>query len=187
MACATICLHTQCSKTGPAGPQGDPGTPGAAGTQGPKGDKGDKGDTGPQGNANVKVFTKDIRSATWTTVGTPANGYLRLEIAAPAVLTADVVQNWVNLVYVYTSEFSGPWAQVPFISDRGVLVNDYILVGKLGLTRSQDGAPSTQSWYYTVRLVCIKPSSTGSIARRGAPLPDLNDYQAVCRYYGIQE
>jgi hypothetical protein len=184
MACAAIFLHSQCSKTGPTGPQGETGATGATGAQGPKGAT---GATGPAGNANVKVFTKDIRNATWTMVGTLANGYLQLEIAAPAVLTTDVVTNWVNLVYVYTSEFGGPWAQVPFISERGVLVTDYIVVGKLGLRRSQDGEAESQSWYYTVKLVCIKPSATGSIARQGAPLPDFNDYEAVCRYYGISD
>jgi hypothetical protein len=173
-----VFFFAACSKEGPAGPAGEQGEQGPAGQQGPKGD---------MGNANVKVYTKDISTATWTIVGTSANGYLNLVINAPTVLTSDVVNDWVNLVYVYTSEFQEPWSLLPFTSDRGVSVNSSLTVGKLTLRRSQNGQPSTQSWYHTVRLVCIEPSATGTLARKAAPLPDFNDYRAVCKYYGIEE
>lgn len=183
-------LFAACTKEGPAGPAGEQGPAGAAGPagatgqQGPKGDKGDKGD---QGDANVKVYTKDITNATWTMVGTTTNGFLKLDISVPDVLTSDVVNNWVNLVYVYTSDAVGPWTQLPYYTERDILVRAQIDVGHLILTRSQDGIPDTQSWFDKVRLVCIKPSSSGSLTRHSAPLPDFSDYRAVCAYYAIDE
>jgi hypothetical protein len=177
-------LFTACTKEGPTGPAGEQGPPGATGQQGPKGDKGDKGDAG---NANVKVYTKDISSATWTTVGTSASGYLELDISVPKVLTSDVVNNWVNLVYVYTSDASGPWAQLPYYTERNIRVRAEINIGHLILKRDQDGRPSTQSWFNQVKLICIKPSSSGSLARKTGPLPDFSDYHAVCSYYGLEE
>lgn len=197
---ALLCVFTlpQCSKTGPAGPEGPQGV---AGTQGPKGDKGDngakgdkgntgaqgiKGDKGAAGNANVKVYIKDITSATWTIIGSVSSGYLELDIPAPNVLTADVVNNWVNLVYVNTSDFNG-WGLVPYYTERNIRVTAAINIGNLILRRDQDGTANTQSWFHAVKLVCIKPSSTGSIQRQGAPPPDYSDYQAVADYYGITE
>lgn len=204
-------LFASCSKEGPQGPAGPQGEQGVAGQQGPKGDKGatgsrgdtgakgDKGDTGPQGpqgdkgeqgatgNANVKVYTKDISSATWTTIGNVNSGYLELDISAPKVLTSDVVNNWVNLVYVYTSDFGGPWALLPYYTERNVRVSADIRIGHLILKRDQGGVPFTQSWFNKVRLICIEPSSSGSLARHATPPPDFNDYHAVCLYYGIAE
>jgi hypothetical protein len=180
-------FFTACTKEGPAGPAGPAGATGATGATGQQGPKGDKGDKGDQGDANVKVYTKDISTAIWTVIGTSTQGYLQLDISAPDILTSDVVNNWVNLVYVYTSDAAGPWAQLPYYTERDILVRAQISVGHLILTRSQDGEPSTQSWFYTVRLVCIKPSSSGSLTRHSAPLPDFSNYRAVCAYYGIDE
>lgn len=187
-ALLVISLFAGCSKEGPAGPAGQQGPAGPTGQQGPLGTKGDKGDKGPQGaqgNANVKVYTKDISNATWTTIGTAADGYLKLDIMASNVLTADVVNNWVNLVYVYTSDESGPWALLPYYTERNIRVTADIQIGHLILKRDQDGQPYTQSWFNTVKLVCIKPSASGAISRSSRPLPDLHDYNAVCRYYGL--
>lgn len=168
-----------CTKEGPVGPKGP------AGEQGVKGDQGEKGD---QGNANVKVFTKDISAATWETVGSSSDGYLKLDISAPTVLTQDVVDNWVNLVYVYTSEVGyAPWTLLPIYSTRNVRVTGTVLVGHLILQRDQDGEPHTQSWFNKVKLVSIKPSSIGALGRMEAPPIDYSDYQAVCNYYGIEE
>lgn len=192
-----LLLFTACSKTGPAGPVGPAGPAGSAGSAGPKGATGAAGPAGPkgatgakgaQGNANVKVYTKDISAAKWTIIGTSTSGYLELKIDAPSVLTADVVQNWVTLVYVNTSDFNqNGWALLPYYSDRDIRVSADIYVGYLLIDRDQDGEPSTQSWFNKVKLVLIKPSSSGSISRTSAPLPDFKDYRAVCRYYGIRE
>jgi hypothetical protein len=170
-------LFIACSKTGPAGPKGDKGDTGATG---------EKGDTGAQGNANVKVYTKDISGATWTTVGSSSNGYLELKIDAPDVLTEEVVNNWVVLVYVQSTDFNG-WALLPYYTNRDIQVSAKISVGFLLLDRTQDGKPQTQSNFYGVKLVLIEPSLTGNISLHPASLPDFKDYHAVCKYYGIPE
>lgn len=180
----SLLLYIGCTKEGPAGPAGTQGPAGVAGVQGGKGDKGDKGDSG---NANVKVYSKDISSSIWETVGNNAAGYLKLTIPAPQVLTSDVVNNWINLVYVYTSDFKGSWALLPYYSERNIRVTADITVGAIILKRDQDGTPYTQSWFNKVRLICIEPSSTGTIARKSEPLVDYTDYAAVCRYYSIPE
>ncbi len=185
-------LFAACTKEGPAGPPGPAGPVGETGQQGPKGDKGPKGDQGPKGdkgatgNANVKAYTVDITDSIWTVVGSVASGYLQLQINAPKVLTTDVVNNWVNLVYVNTSDFAS-WALLPYYTERGIRVTASISTGKMWLKRDQNGMASTQSWFHFVRLVCIKPSTSGSLARAAGPLPDFKDYHAVCRYYGIAE
>lgn len=169
-------LYIGCTKEGPEGPAGAQGPAGVAGVQGGKGDKGDKGDPG---NANVKVFTKDISAETWSVQGTNSSGYEYLNISAPQVLTSDVVNNWVNLVYVRTSDFQGAWALLPYYTERKIRVSADIAVGKIVLKRDQDGAPYTQSWHDRIRLVCIEPSSTGTIARKSGSLVDYADYAAV--------
>jgi hypothetical protein len=166
-----VIFFSACTKEGPAGPQGE---------QGLQGNKGDPG------SANVKVFTKDITGATWATVGSSSAGYLKLDISAPQVLTGDVVNNWVTLVYVQSTDFSS-WALLPYYTERNIQVSAGISVGHLVLQRSQEGKPSTQSNFYTVRLVCIEPSSTGPLQRTAASQPDFKDYNAVSAYYGIKE
>lgn len=181
-------IFMSCTKEGSVGPKGPAGEQGVKGDKGDKGDKGNKGDKGDQGNANVKVFTKDLSTAVWETVGTSNDGYLKLDISAPTVLTQYVVDSCVNLVYVYTSEVGyAPWTLLPIYSKRKVRVTGTILVGHLILQRDQDGRPSTQSWFYAVKLISIKPSSTGALERLEAPPVDYSDYQAVCKYYGIEE
>ena len=132
-------------------------------------------------------FTKDISTAVWSTVCSSTKGYLKLDISAPNTLTEDVVNNWVYLEYVYTSDSPNPWVQLPYYTEYNIRVRADISIGLLTLKRDQDGLPSTQSWFNKVRLICIKPTSTGTISRQSAPLPDFNDYRAVCRYYGLPE
>ncbi len=175
-----VFLFASCSKEGPQGPAGPQGEQGVAGNQGPKGDK------GATGNANVKVYTKDISSATWTKIGNKISGYLELDISTPKVLTSDVVNNWVNLVYIQSTDFIG-WTLLPYYTERNIQVSAAITIGQLTLMRTQDGKPETQSNFYTVKLVCIKPSSSGSLERHATLPPDFKDYHAVYRYYGIAE
>ena len=109
-----------------------------------------------------EIYTKDISGATWTQVGTNSSGYLSLTINAPNVLTNDVVSNWVILVYVYTSDFSG-WGIVPYYTERNIRVTAEIHTGYITLKRDQDGAPYTQSNFSTLKLVLIKPVSMGTL------------------------
>lgn len=128
-------------ETGPAGPQGEKGT---------------------SGSANVNVFEKDISAAQWTTIGNINSGYLQLDISAPKVLTADVVSNWTNLVYVNSTDFSGGWALLPYYTERNIRVTATLNEGHLILKRDQDGKPSTQSNFSRVKLISIKPSEVAS-------------------------
>lgn len=166
---------------GPAGPKGDHGE------QGVKGATGVAGEKGATGNANVKVFTKSIDGATWTTVGNANAGYLSLDISAPKVLTADVVDNWVNLVYVKSTDFDSDWALLPYYTNRNIRVTATIKTGLLTLKRDQDGAPYTQSNFFDVKIVSIKPSSTGAIGYKSSTLPNLKSYKEVSAYYGLKD
>lgn len=174
----TTLFLTSCSKDGPQGPDG---IQGEAGALGPKGDKGDKGDPG---NANVKSYTSDISTASWTTVGTSTAGYLKLDISATTVLTSSVINNSVMLVYVLSTDHP-TWALLPYYTARNISVEYDINVGKLTLERSQNGKPNTQSNFYKVKLVIIGTSDDGTI-RRTAPI-DYRDYNAVEEYYHLEK
>ena len=181
-----LILFASCAKEGPQGPAGPQGEPGAVGNEGPKGNKGDTGIQGPQGekgspgNANVNVYTKDISNLDWNIIGNTQNGYLTLKLSATKVLTQDVVNNWVIMVYVTSTDFN-QWAQLPYYTERNIRVWAYIETGYLTLNRSQDNKPYTQSIFYTVKLVCIRPSSTGSLERGSTPSPNFGHYEAALR------
>lgn len=148
LALMLVLSATWSCKKGDAGPQGEPGP---------------KGNQGEAGSANVKVFTKDISNAQWTVVGNNNSGYLVLDISAPQALTQDVVNNWTTLVYVSSSDFSSNWALLPYYTERNIRVTATLSTGHLVLKRDQDGKPSTQSNFSTVKLITIKPSETGAL------------------------
>lgn len=170
-----LSFTVSCSKDEVEGPQG---AQGIEGEQGPKGDQGDKGE---QGNANVQVFAKSISSETWETVGSYSKGHLRLTINVP-VLTSDVIDDSVILIYVKSSDFSYNWAILPYHSERDVLVNADIKSGKVILKRSQGGKASTQSNFTDVRIVIIEPSESTDLS---ASTLDFGNYDAVEAYYGL--
>ncbi|GAA4310593.1 hypothetical protein GCM10023149_05330 [Mucilaginibacter gynuensis] len=163
---AAMLFTASCGKDGSVGPKGDTG---AQGEQGDKGDTGDKGATGATGatgakgatgNANVRVYTKDISSSTWQTNSTGGGkGYLSLNIPA-TILTEDIINNWVNLVYVSSSDFGYSWGIVPYYTERNIRVTAQLAVGSITLKRDQDGIAYTQSGFSAVKVVCIKPSTT---------------------------
>lgn len=161
-----ILFITSCGKDGAVGPKGDTGATGEKGATGATGAAGAAGATGPKGatgNANVKVFTKDIIGVTWTTVSQGGSqGYLKLTIPA-TVLTDDIINNWANFVYVTTSDFGYSWAMVPYYTERNIRVTAELSVGSVTLKRDQDGAPYTQSGFSAVKVVCIKPSTSGPL------------------------
>lgn len=134
----------------------------AACKKGENGPAGQQGEQGVPGSANVNVFEKDISNAQWTTFGNINSGYLQLEISAPKVLTAEVVNNWTNLVYVVSSDFSSGWALLPYYTERNIRVTATLSAGRLILKRDQDGKPSTQSNFSKVRLISIKPSEAAN-------------------------
>ena len=109
-----------------------------------------------------EVYTMDISGMTWTQVGSNSSGYLSLTLSAPNVLTSDVVNNWVILVYVHSTDFNN-WALVPYYTERNIRVTAEVNIGSITLKRDQDGAPYTQSNFSTLRLVLIKPASTSTL------------------------
>ncbi len=211
MICTTLFL-TSCSKDGPQGPEGIKGEIGALGQKGDKGDKGDAGpkgttgntggtgstgstgstgttgNTGPKGdpgNANVKVYSKDILNETWTVEGTIPVGLLKLEIPAPNVLTRNAINNHVILVYVESSDFGYIWSLLPYYTDRNIRVQYDLREGLLILKRDQNGQAKTQSIFSKVRIVVIEPTSSGTINRK-TPI-DFKDYNAVKAYYNLED
>lgn len=164
-----------CSKDGDNGPMGPQGEQGLAG------EKGDQGLKGENGNANVEAYTLRIKDSTWTTRGS----VLYLKINASNVLTKEVVDDWIVLVYVRSSDFS-KWALLPYYTKRNIRVTSEYEIGSFSLERDQNGNPSTQSNFNEVKLVLIEPSSTGTIELTSANEPNFKDYQAVSSYYGIQ-
>ncbi|MBC9796652.1 collagen-like triple helix repeat-containing protein [Sinomicrobium weinanense] len=155
------------------GEEGPPGEQGLQGEQGPKGDQGDPG------NANVKVYTKDIAGLTWTEVA----AHLQLQIDAPQVLTAEVVDNYVILVYVRSTDYSS-WALLPYYTERNIRVQANIQIGKLTLKRDQDGNPYTQSNFSKVRLVLIENTENDIISQMPENV-DLKNYSEVKRHYQL--
>jgi hypothetical protein len=158
---ANMLLIVSCGKDGAIGPKGDTGAQGAQGANGATGAAGPAGPKGATGNANVKVFTKDISSSTWQVNG-GSKGYLYLTIPA-TVLTDDIINNWVNLVYVKSSDFGYSWALVPYYTERNIRVTATLAVGSVTLKRDQDGVPYTQSGFSDVKVVCIQPSTIGAL------------------------
>jgi hypothetical protein len=109
-----------------------------------------------------EVYTMDISGMTWTQVGSNSSGYLSLTLSAPNVLTSDVVNNWVILVYVHSTDFNN-WALVPYYTERNIRVTAEINIGSITLKRDQDGTPYTQSNFSTLRVVLMKPASTSTL------------------------
>jgi|SRR5690606_19971931 len=136
---------------------------GTDGINGEQGEQGLQGEPEKNGNANVKIYTRSLEDLTWQTIGNSNSGYLRMEVPAPNVLTNNVLQNSIILVYVYTSDFGGDWALVPYFTERNIRVQAEISTGKIVLKKDQDGRPSTQSWHTKIRVVIIEQSSSGNL------------------------
>lgn len=148
---------------------------------------GKDGEQGPMGNANVKVFTRDLTDLTWTTVGNSNSGYLRMEVSATNVLTSEVLEKSTILVYVYTSDFGGDWALLPYYTERDIRCSAEVMIGKIILKKDQEGKPYTQSWHNKIKVVIIEESSSGVLSRR---FPNKNfqemSYYEVMDYFGLE-
>lgn len=151
-----------CSKEGPAGPPGPAGPAGAPGPAGPQGPQ------GVAGNANVRVYEKDISAMTWSAATT----YSWLDVNAPNVLTSATISSSTILVYVYTSDFGG-WGQVPYSTERNIRVSAEISTGRVRLRKDQNNTPTTQSWHHKLRLVIIRNSGAAGVLSRQAFTPEM--------------
>lgn len=182
-----VFLITACE--GPEGPQGP------AGQQGPAGTKGDTGVKGEAGAANV-VYSE------WLNIPTaPARKTTHIrtyEIRNLAALTNDALNTSTILTYGRLSADPSYIAPLPtnvVLMSNDVAVGTYLikpfyLVGSIYYVEhlSSNGTPPA-SWinkeapYYNQLRYIIIP---GGKKARVAGL-DYSDYQAVIKYYGLQD
>lgn len=153
--------------------------------------KGDAGPQGPAGNANVTVYNFGSRTFTGTTV------YI-----IPGMTAAQADSSMLLIYYNPSSESATAWYPVPGLGSGGVYETRYFLY---------QSAPSPVQYSVSVRL--MNPDGTGSypnsvtftklrifvipasqVLPGGRQIPgvpnipvDINDYHAVCKYYGIEE
>jgi hypothetical protein len=168
-----------CSKEGPQGPAG------AQGAQGAQGTPGDKGDTGPQGvpgNANVVLY--NFASRTFTTLTS-----YQIAIGAGKVDSSIVLA-----YYNPSSEVATAWYPIPGLGNSGFFQSRsfiyqtatspsmYSLTVRL-VNANGTGDYATQVTWTKTRVFFIQ--ATQLMNGRKTPPPDVSDYYAVCRYYGI--
>lgn len=183
-----VAFNFSCSpEDGADGAQGPAGTNGIDGAVGPAGTNGVDGEDGEDGNANVQVLTKDISAATGT-----------FSDVAVAELTQSVIDNDVVLGYVKRSGNSS-WYPLPAIGDiLPFSIAVYLSSGfySLDFVDRVDGSAYTIADGYldVLKIVIIKSTSTttGKGGNQQKTLEslneagvDLNDYYAVCDYFGI--
>lgn len=191
---AIVFLLVSCSKEGPQGPAGPQGEQGAAGPQGPKGDegatglrgatgsrgatgaKGDKGDRGPKGaTGTANVIYSDWFKLTFTYMSNVQ--IWRSSFNAPKLTKSIVDHGAVAVYYKWPDNLGGMIYKLNFSYSNYWLLYE-VYVGKIILSGNSSFSDGTY------RYVLIPG---GVHARKARPIPDLNDYHAVCSYYGIPE
>jgi hypothetical protein len=190
--------------TGATGAKGAAGATGAAGPKGATGATGAKGDKGDPGNANV-LYTEWTKRSGWsaraasTSENTQGSVYSNIIVAnewSIGGLTAE------SAVMVYVRR-PGSVSEAHIIPDKfyaagggksGTVLFRYHYVQTWLTIYSVlvDGTWDYNSYMKNTYLpamewrVFIVKGST-KVARSSTPLPDPNDYHAVCKYYGIPE
>jgi hypothetical protein len=162
----TILLVAACKKgdTGLTGPAGPAGATGAAGPQ------------GPAGNANVVQY--NYAGYNFTSAGFSS---VNLQITS----TADTMNQSAYLIYLVRA--SGNVYPIPgwgLSGDSEYRVLIYYSGGKVNLTITKDSGPGEE--YASIRVIRIYSNTTRTGGRAANPDVDVNDYAAVCRYYGLQ-
>ena len=164
------------------------GDDGATGPEGPAGADGTNGTDGQDGNANVQTYTFDVSAE---------NGH-RWEINTPQ-LTDDVLDNDGILTYLRNS--FGTYYLVPGTSETYEIKTffDTSLTSFLfyNRTTAADLTP-TVGTFNLLKLVIIESSNTTAARGANTLTPkeriqnelenagvDINNYYAVCQYYGI--
>lgn len=191
----TVVLFTaSCGKDGAVGPKGDTGAAGATGPKGATGATGATGPAGPAGSANALYWnSNNVLTAPWTTVGSGTNGYQYLTFDVP-VLTQDILDNWITLVYVKSSDFDNNWALLPYYTERNIRVTATLYVGSITIKRDQDGTPNVQSNLNQMRLVAIQGTkglstvkdSQHAIAALKQMGINANDYASVKQAFHLK-
>lgn len=181
---AFIFLLLLSSCEGPEGPQG------ATGPQGPQGVAGQEGPAGPAGNPGApgisNVFASPWVTNTWTKF---ANNSTFDSIPAPNI-TATTINEDLVIVYLRTSATGNPnrlpstffnpiTNEITFRLDYQVIVGYISAFHTIPISTSTvaDAFPNSQMRYMIIK---------GGQSSRINLAVDMEDYNAVCEYLGIE-
>ncbi|HEY9561313.1 MAG TPA: collagen-like protein [Anseongella sp.] len=162
LTAAALFSFAACEKEGPVGPQGPAGPQGEQGAPGPKGDKGDPG-------------TANVVYSDWIDVKFQKTGSFWLSSLNTPKLTQEILDHGLVIVY-YKHTPSG------FVYKLNYTLDDLYIIQqiKVGFIRLHSSFDASDPYRYV-----LVPG--GAQARQNRPFNDLNDYHAVCEYYGIPE
>lgn len=162
--CSLLLSFLSCTKEGPAGPQGEQGVRGQTGATGAK---------GRTGTANV--IYSDWFKLTFTYLSSVQ--VWRSSFNA-SKLTENIVDHGAVAVYYKWPDNLGGMIYKLNFSYRNYWLLYEVYVGKIVLSGNSSFSDGTY------RYVLIPG---GVHTRKAGPIPDLNDYHAVCQYYKIPE
>ncbi len=195
-------LSISCSKTGPVGPQGPQGPAGptgATGSQGPAGTNGATGPQGPAGTANV-IYSAWFTPSVYTV--TTVFGIINLNYnMAASGITQAILDNGAVLTYGKLNGYNPSLWPTNQVGKLPIIINyqigtttnidtwsAYATVGNLRINLvSSTNAYTTDAAInhsHSFRYIIIPGGVAGA---RQSPPPDYNNYDAVCKYYGIPE
>lgn len=160
--------------------KGDPGTTGPAGPAGPDGPAGPQG---PVGTANV-IYSSWVYATNFKD-STVDNSLVKVGYVAAKSLSSTILSS--GTVIVYFTFGAGNFV-LPYTSNAGNKPNTIAFIpalNKIIITRfTHDNSNSVSlSTVLQYRYILIP----GGISGGRGPLPDYNDYAAVCKYYNIPE
>ena len=200
---AHLLIISACAKKGDPGPAGAAGAAGTNGTQGPAGPVGPKGPGAISGT--FTLVSADYKNDYWT-IGTGAGSALgiasRAAVKSLPAITADIFNTGTVLVYLKTpvslSATATVWTPLPY-DVRGYNVG-YITnfrfnyeAGKLRVYYmfvQTDAASATVPDIYTAVIPSYDYKYVvipGTAAARASSPVDLNDYNAVAKYYNLKD
>ena len=193
-----LLIIASCGKNGAPGPKGATGATGATGPAGAVGATGPAGGTGAigaTGSADVQSFTADVPASGWTAVTVSAadpHGYSK-NVISSSLLTDDVVNNQLILVYVKTNDFVDAkgeqvWAEVPYYTNYGDRITAEIAVGSIMLKADYNGTAVSNDGDFMsqVKVVIIKPTGPAGTLNVAPPHLNLKNYNEVAAYYHIK-
>ena len=160
------------------GPEGAVGPEGPRGEQGERGEPGPRGERGLPGGMTAEVVRFTLRASAFE-IREDVENYGR---QVPEI-TSDVVNGGVVLSYIDLGT-GNTWWSLPMSlavqnAAAGIIV--YYQVGVWGMQMMTTSGERLASYLdgHVVKLVIIPPEMVGKNA------PDLTDYEAVARYYGL--
>ena len=164
-----IVLLVLFSCEGPEGPPGAPGDPGAPGTPGAP---------GAPGNANVNTSVFTVYTYQWQPDGARWDYETNLSI-----ITADIVASGAVLVYVKSTS-SDAWQALPYTwpGTYEKIMRFWHSINYLQIEIYSEYSNYTVIIDYTFKVVAIAGNLVNKSITDGI---DLNDYEEVSKYFGI--